>query len=74
MILKIKEANLLIKNKWLVLFVFLIFMALSAEVIEYVRIANGVNPTFFETILVQTNEQQMILFPLLYVLLLFSQG
>lgn len=69
--LKIKEVNFIIRNKWFALFVFLIFMALSSEAIDFIRTTNGVNPTFFETLLSQTNETQMILFPLMYVLLLF---
>ena len=68
----IKPNNIIINRKWISLVVFLVFMALSAETIEYVKISERVSPTFFETILVQTNDPQMILFPLMYVFLLFT--
>ena len=43
---EIKQANILIKHKWIALFAFIIFMALSAGMIDYVRHAKGVSPTF----------------------------
>lgn len=64
--------NILIKHKWITLFSVLIFMALSAETINYIRYAQGITPGFFETIARQANEPQMVLFPLMYVLLFFS--
>ena len=66
-------ANTLIKTKWLALFACLVIMALPADAIDYIRTTNGVNPTFFETILLQTNDPQMVLFPLMYILLLFTR-
>lgn len=72
MISGIKAFNTIFKHKWVALFAFLIFMALSAEMIKYVKFVDGASPTFFETLLEQANEPQMILFPLMYVLLLFS--
>jgi hypothetical protein len=72
MIPVIKADNTIFKHKWVALFAFLIFMALSAEMINYVRFVDGASPNFFETILEQANEPQMILFPFMYVLFLFS--
>lgn len=66
------KSSILFKHKWIMLFVFLIFMALSASTIHYVRTVDRVSPNLFELILEQTNEPEMILFPMMYILLLFS--
>ena len=64
--------NNIFKNKWLALGAFFVFFALSAERIEFIRMLHGTSPTFFETIAEQLNEMQMILFPLMYVFLMFT--
>ena len=74
MIYENKYANALFKHKWIIVYVLLLFMAMSASTVSYIKTVNGVNPSFFELILEQTNEPQMILFPLMYLLLLFTMG
>jgi len=60
------------KYKWIALLAIIIFMALSNSTISYISIGEGFTPTFFEAILFQMNEKQLVLFPLMYVLLLFT--
>ena len=70
--LKIKVPNILIKHKWIALLIIFVFMALSAGTIDYIKRMWGIIPTFFEVIVEQTNDPQMILFPLMFVLLFFT--
>lgn len=71
---KINISNTLFKYKWITVLVFLIFMALSAGTTDYIRTVEGTTPTFFEVISEQTNEPHMVLFPLMFVLLLFTMN
>lgn len=61
----------IINQKHIIFIVFIVLMALSAETIVYNR-ALGINANFFETVLTQTNEEHMILFPLMYIFLLLN--
>lgn len=61
----------ILNQKYTVLIVFIVLMALSAETLYYNR-ASGIDATFFEIVLTQTNEAHMILFPLMYIFLLFN--
>lgn len=69
---KMKGYNDILRRRWIALLVFLIFMALSAGTVEYIRTTQQATPAFFEVVAVQANDPQMILFPLMYVLLLFT--
>lgn len=69
---KVRINNAIFKHKWLMLFVFLIFMALTASTIDYIRKMENGSPSFFKLIVEQINEPQMMLFPMMYVLLLFA--
>lgn len=72
MVRKIKSYNNFLKHEWISLFVFLVFMALSAGMADYINKTNQAIPSLFEIISEQANDPQMILFPLMYVLLLFT--
>jgi hypothetical protein len=62
------------KKKWTTLIALLIFMAMSAEMIAYIKIEKGVTPTLLETLIEITNETQFILFPLMFLFLLVTNA